>query len=566
MGETRLPTLTDIVALGELNQVGEWVSQPLSSRVGESLANTDDEPIVDQHWQQAERHWQSAIAALMDLLRQQLRISPTLADKHQTAQALILSGPLPIVDDSELSHQVASWVFSPTLTNESFAQLLPAQGTCRNPSQSSTHILPLLTGDPLRTERFCLVLTSSFSLVLTLGRDAKGEGCFQFSFTPAIIQQVWAVLRSRVVLARPHYLPLLDPLVTALPPIEPHYQVVATFSRLMISHAVTPQVDSGVTPPADQSSSAKSASSATAFKPLADQGIRQAGQTAAQFIAWGNSFASHQSKPGSSPTPAFETSRDPADTASSCALGPEAELLQAMTHEIRTPLTTIRTLTRSLMKRQDLATDVVRRLKLIDRECTQQIDRFNLIFRAIELQTNSTHRPKSPLTPIALNQIFQDVIPYWQQQANRRNLTLDVAVPTYLPMVAGDPSMLTQVLTGLVDWFTHSLPPTSHIHLHVTLAGHQLKLQFQSQLHASGSPMTDPTDQSQPDVPPRPHLKSLGQLLMFQPETGGLSLNLEVTKNLFQAMGGKLTVRQRPHESEVLTVYLPLQTENYPIV
>jgi hypothetical protein len=53
---------------------------------------------------------------------------------------------------------------------------------------------------------------------------------------------------------------------------------------------------------------------------------------------------------------------------------------------------------------------------------------------------------------------------------------------------------------------------------------------------------------------------------MFQPETGCLSLNLEVTKNLFQALGGKLTVRQRSRrdplrgaqQEEVLTIFLPL--------
>ncbi|XGB39107.1 MAG: hypothetical protein LVT47_13500 [Cyanobacteria bacterium LVE1205-1] len=46
---------------------------------------------------------------------------------------------------------------------------------------------------------------------------------------------------------------------------------------------------------------------------------------------------------------------------------------------------------------------------------------------------------------------------------------------------------------------------------------------------------------------------------MFQPETGSLSLKLSVTKNLFQALGAKLIVRQRPNESEILTIFLPLE-------
>jgi hypothetical protein len=116
--------------------------------------------------------------------------------------------------------------------------------------------------------------------------------------------------------------------------------------------------------------------------------------------------------------------------------------------------------------------------------------------------------------------------------------------------------MLHQVLTGLIDRFTHSLPPYSHIELAVTLAGHQLKLQFQSQ-----PPAANPNDEG-PDADTllSSPFKALGQLLIFQPETGGLSLNLHATKNLFQSLGGKLIVRQRPQAGEVLTVFLPLET------
>ncbi|PSN19059.1 hypothetical protein C7271_09320 [filamentous cyanobacterium CCP5] len=149
-----------------------------------------------------------------------------------------------------------------------------------------------------------------------------------------------------------------------------------------------------------------------------------------------------------------------------------------------------------------------------------------------------------------MDQIFQQAIPAWQQQVQRRGLELDVNLPAQLPMVTSDPAMLQQVLTGLIERFTQSLPPNSHISLTVTPAGHQLKLQFQSNsTEDSPVPVTTPTP-----------LQSLGRLLMFQPETGGLSLNLNATKNLFSALGGKLIVRQKPQSGEVLTVFLPLET------
>ncbi|NBO28195.1 MAG: sensor histidine kinase, partial [Synechococcaceae bacterium WB6_1A_059] len=51
-------------------------------------------------------------------------------------------------------------------------------------------------------------------------------------------------------------------------------------------------------------------------------------------------------------------------------------LLEALAHEVRTPLATIRTLIRSLLRRQDLPAVAENRLRQIDAECSEQIDRF----------------------------------------------------------------------------------------------------------------------------------------------------------------------------------------------
>ncbi|MDP8965463.1 MAG: sensor histidine kinase, partial [Cyanobacteriota bacterium] len=94
----------------------------------------------------------------------------------------------------------------------------------------------------------------------------------------------------------------------------------------------------------------------------------------------------------------------------------------------------------------------------------------------------------------------------------------------------------------------------------VTPTGDQLKLQFQSQCDPEKTvSSTDSTDSANSTCST---LKSIGQLLMFQPETGSLSLNLNVTKHLFQVLGGKLIVRQRPQEGEVMTIFLPLEVTN----
>ena len=227
---------------------------------------------------------------------------------------------------------------------------------------------------------------------------------------------------------------------------------------------------------------------------------------------------------------------------------PDVELLQALTHEVRTPLTTIRMLTRLLLKRKDLSTDVLKRLRVIDQECTEQINRMELIFQATELEGKNESKQGVSLTPIPLEELFAQSIPYWKKQAKRRNVELEVIFPEKLPTVISHPKLLTQVLTGLMENFTSRLPTGGKMNVQVMTVGNQIKLQLLSQ---SSSPVTNQQGVNHSQG------KSIGQLLTLQPETGSLSLNLNVTKNMFEALGGKLTVRQRAEIGEVLTVFLP---------
>lgn len=489
----------------------------------------------------AEQEWLGGIAALAQLLATHpaRRVCATEPLTERSALGVAISGPFPVLPDDLGGQLLHHWLLVPEPLERILAVArpqLPGQqrGRVEGRANDQLPMVPLPPEDPLTQERFCLLLTPDFSLVLVLGEGEAGQPWFRFSFDPALANQTWQQLRYRIAQVRPALLPTLDSLVAQFPPQTPDYRLVTQYSHLLLDRL---------------RHQAKSASPAplAAVEVSAPRG-RFSGPLSATRL-------------GPAPEAAVDFLDPPLATESSPELSSDAELLKAMAHEIRTPLTTIRTLTRSLLKRKDVTEEVAKRLRSIDRECTQQIDRFNLIFRAVELETEAHHQPKSPLSAFPLDHLFQEAIPLWQQQASRRNHTLTVTLPSQLPLVHSDPTMLNQVLTGLIDRFTHSLPPYSHIELAVTLAGHQLKLQFQSQppaadpsrsdLHAPG-PNAD-TLLSSP-------FKALGQLLIFQPETGGLSLNLQATKNLFQSLGGKLIVRQRPQAGEVLTVFLPLET------
>ncbi|WP_121967993.1 HAMP domain-containing sensor histidine kinase [Leptolyngbya sp. BC1307] len=526
-----LPTISALVALGEFAQDDHLSNAAEVSTVSSGLPSAAKQ-------QRAEHEWQGAIAALNQLLTQQTsgqrascQPKTSIFSRTKPTQALLISGPVPLLSDPGMISQISSWTFAPQSPEQlaAFSALSPVGRLFQQKFQkqsSAAHLLPLLEDDPLAEERFAFVLTPEFSLVLVLGKDADDELRFQFSFMPQVVDSVWRVLRSRIRLARPQQLDFIDPLVEKFAPRDPHYRTVSQFNRWML--ACLPQPSQ----PASQLDHAFAQAAANTDE--RDRPSRTNSQTNGQ----NNNQTNGQNNSQVS----------------------DSELLKAMAHEIRTPLTTIRTYTRSLLKRKNLDSQVIKRLNSIDRECTQQIDRFSLIFRAVELEAAS-QTPKSPLSAIALHQVFQEAIPQWQQAAHRRNLSLEVGLPPELPMVASDPTMLQHVLTGLVELFTHSVSPGSHIQLHVLDAGDQLKLQFQSQ--------ANPDQKRASAACSPPPLQSLGHLLMFQPETGGLSLNLEATKNLFHALGAKLTVRERFNQGTIWTVFLPLEAsglKSYPIV
>lgn len=491
-----LPTLSKVLALGESTQFSPSPSDASSS----NLTNNE----ISLRRLRAKREWCGAITALEQLLLQSFKSEASSKDEGLTSQGLVLAGPVPVLSNRELLSCLPTWIFTGESSRPKLGvpfQLPPAIADSKYSVEAieTGSVLHLLSDDPLAAEQFCLVLTPRFSLVMVLGEDLDGVPAFLFSFEPELVDQAWQTLRARALLC--HSQSFLEPLEASVKkyyPTAPNYKLVTQFSRLLLKH----------------------------LPESLGEGEKEKGSN--------SRFASLRPSPR-----------------------PDVELLQAFAHEVRTPLTTIRTLTRLLLKRRELSAEVTKRLEVIDHECTAQIDRMELLFRAAELEISAVKPNSRHLTAMSLSQVLQQSIPRWHQSASRRDLTLDVVLPQQLPTVVSDPKMLDQVLTGLIENFTRSLPAGSHIQVQVIPAGDQLKLQLLPQSQPGESGKT-----AEPLVVPPPLRKSLGQLLMFQPETGNISLNLTATKHLFQAIGGKLIVRQRPHQGEVLTIFLPLEISN----
>jgi len=211
--------------------------------------------------------------------------------------------------------------------------------------------------------------------------------------------------------------------------------------------------------------------------------------------------------------------------------------IQAIAHEVKTTLATIRTLSKSLLKRRDVTPEISDRLQAIEQECNSQIARFELVLQAVHLQENCY---SLPCQAVGIGSLLYRNLSQWQAQAVQRQIAFTIDPLPELPLIQTNPQLLEQVINGLVDHLLRTSPLQAEIYLQLSLAGNYLKLRFQvDAVHHS--------DTAQP----------IGDWLICHPDTGVVSLSIPTVKSLLQMLGGRLTVRSSLLGVH-LTLFLPL--------
>nr|ABE11136.1 conserved hypothetical protein [uncultured Prochlorococcus marinus clone HF10-11H11] len=225
----------------------------------------------------------------------------------------------------------------------------------------------------------------------------------------------------------------------------------------------------------------------------------------------------------------------------------EAKLLSAISHEVRTPLATIRTLISSTLKKYNMDESIRNRLIQIDNECNEQIDRFGLIFNAAELVSNEVPS-LNKLAKINLAEIFKKLSPLWNKQLSRRGISLKIDVPSQLPQILSDSEKLELMLRGLIDKNTRGLQEGSTLILELRPAGQKLKLQLKVQK----------LDNKNKEISKIDNGSDLGPVLNWNPQTGSLQLSQNATQKLLASLGGHVTQRR----DTGLTVFFPISDSN----
>lgn len=401
-------------------------------------------------------------------------------------QGVWLAAPLPALYEPALLQQLQGWVWAPAELGDllqASAPLLPSGVPAPDAAAGGFQRLPLLEADG--TDPLLLLITPRLQVAMALTGVAE-QRRLVVRFDPATLSEALSLLDERLQRTAPAQGQRLRQAIQALGPLQSDDQLALRF-----------------------------------WPRLAERLAAMAPSLTLQPLVHRGNGADNGGAPGPSS---------------------ELALLEALTHEVRTPLATIRTLIRSLLRRGDLPALVRQRLQQIDGECSEQIDRFGLIFLAAELQRQPASDGTQPLARTDLARLLQQLEPAWQQQLQRRSLALQLSLSPDLPPVLSDPARLETVLGGLVDRFSRGLPAGAVVALSLRPAGARLKLRFS----ASGSLLAE--------APAAAGSERVGPVLSWNPGTGSLQLSRQATQRLFHSLGGRLAERA----GNDLTVFFPV--------
>jgi signal transduction histidine kinase len=466
------------------------------------------------------RQWWAALATLQeDLLTE------------ANPRGAWLAAPLPALYEPSLLRGLGGWVWTPTTLDglhPSSAPRLPQGAAAASfaTERSDANAAGGFQQLPLRredgTDPLLVVITPRLQVALALDGPAEGRRLL-VRFDADVLSSAFDLLDRRLQRDDPDAAARLRRILQELGPLHNDPKLALRFWPLLAQRL------------------ASMAASVT-LQPLVT--VRHAPQPQP-----GDAPATRGAG-GSAAAPASAAVSAAAPEPTGRPLSDELALLEAITHEVRTPLATIRTLIRSLLRRRDLTALVRQRLEQIDGECSEQIDRFGLIFLAAEHQRQSDSGQAPSGGPLARTDLaallgqFEDL---WRRQLARRGLELELAIAADLPPVLSDPSRLETMLGGLVDRFSRGLPSGSHVQLSLAPAGARLKLRLMS--HNAHPASGESADQRRSE--------RVGPVLSWNPTTGSLQLSRRATQQLFHRLGGRLTGRG----DTTLTVFFPVVDE-----
>ncbi|XXR90306.1 AAA family ATPase [Sorangium sp. So ce406] len=217
------------------------------------------------------------------------------------------------------------------------------------------------------------------------------------------------------------------------------------------------------------------------------------------------------------------------------------DFLSVASHELRTPVTSLRLGLQSMLRRNDLAPEehLTRGLHRMDRQVQRLV---RLIDDLLDVSQLHTGRLELHVEPVDLAEAVGDVVERLGARIAQSGSTVSVRAE---PSVVGswDRSRLEQVISNLLD---NALKFGAGAPIEIAVARRNGTAELVVQDHGIGIPAER-----------LPHVFERFERAVSSRHFGGLGLGLHVVKSIVEALGGAARADSRPGEGARITVELP---------
>lgn len=125
------------------------------------------------------------------------------------------------------------------------------------------------------------------------------------------------------------------------------------------------------------------------------------------------------------------------------------EFISTVTHEMRTPITSIRAFSEILNDNDDLEPEERSKFLTTIVEETQRMER--LIKQVLDLEKMESGKIHFDLEPVSLNEVLNEALSSMEQSLNERAIKIEKILSNDLPLVAGNKDRLIQVILNLIS-------------------------------------------------------------------------------------------------------------------